>query len=128
MLHCDHVIELAAKAAVAYKTKQKNSFKVDVAERYFHFIFSSMVTARITSTEAPGFEARHARCWMFPSSSPAVNGYLAGVKLGDIRGEEWNWPPALAFSLSQGGSKMLPDARAEYVTRVYWLNYLTMLR
>ena len=40
MLHCDHVIELVAKAAVAYKKKQDKELKVEVSERYFEFLIS----------------------------------------------------------------------------------------
>ena len=34
MLYSEHVIELVAKAAVAYKKKLNKNMKVDVSERY----------------------------------------------------------------------------------------------
>ena len=34
MLRCDHVIELVAKTALAYKKQFKRELKVDIAERY----------------------------------------------------------------------------------------------
>ena len=37
MLYCDHVIELVAKASIAYKKKHDKELKVDVAERYAIF-------------------------------------------------------------------------------------------
>ena len=37
MLYCDHVIELVAKTAVAYKKKQDKDLEVDVSQRYVNF-------------------------------------------------------------------------------------------